>query len=126
VSLGVIPVISTFVDSLSSELFLGGLLSGLGAFGVGLVVTLGWRGVRRLPRPAPIAAGLIVVGVLAASVGIPPVRRPAGRDPDTTEFFPLPAGTSGTVYVRVVDTDRSRDDPSLSSVLIDHIYIRSE
>ncbi len=37
----------------------------------------------------------------------------------------LPAGTSGTVYIRVVDTDHTRDRQSLDSIYIDHLYIES-
>lgn len=37
----------------------------------------------------------------------------------------LPAGTSGTVYVRVVDSDHTRDRQSLDSIYIDQLYIES-
>jgi hypothetical protein len=46
-------------------------------------------------------------------------------DDDKTQMFPLPVGTFGTVYVRVQDTDRSKDDPLLATVSIDHMFIRS-
>ncbi len=37
----------------------------------------------------------------------------------------LPAGTSGTVYIRVVDSDRTRERQSLDSIWIDALYIES-
>jgi hypothetical protein len=46
-------------------------------------------------------------------------------DDDSTQTFPLPLSISGTVYVRVQDTDRSKDDPDLATVWVDHMFIRS-
>jgi hypothetical protein len=46
-------------------------------------------------------------------------------DDDLAQTFALPAGTSGTVYVRVLDTDRTKSDPVLASVWVDHMFIRS-
>jgi hypothetical protein len=39
--------------------------------------------------------------------------------------YSLPAGTSGTVYVRVVDTNRSNNRGSLDYLYIDCLVIRS-
>ncbi len=47
-------------------------------------------------------------------------------DLNTIQTYLLPTGTSGTVHVRVVDTDRSRSDPQPSSVHIDFMVIYSE
>jgi subtilisin family serine protease len=46
-------------------------------------------------------------------------------DDDLAQTFALPAGTSGTVYVRVRDTDRTKSDPVLATVWVDHMFIRS-
>lgn len=64
-------MISTIAEDVTSEWFLRGLLFGLSAFGIGLVVSVGWRGLRRLPQPAPIAAGL---GAAAAILALPVAR----------------------------------------------------
>ncbi len=39
---------------------------------------------------------------------------------------PLPPATHGTVYIRVVDTDRTPGNRVMDSVYIDHMFIRSE
>jgi hypothetical protein len=39
---------------------------------------------------------------------------------------PLPPATRGTVYIRVVDTDRTPGNRVMDSVYIDHMFIRSE
>lgn len=44
---------------------------------------------------------------------------------ETTESRPLPNTLSGTVHVRVVDTDRGKD-ASLDTVYIDEMFIRSD
>ena len=44
-------------------------------------------------------------------------------DDDLAQDFSLPAGTSGTVFVRVTDTDRSRPEGSLESVFVDRLVI---
>lgn len=38
----------------------------------------------------------------------------------------LPTGISGTVYVRVMDTDRNPGDWDRQTIMVDHMYIRSE
>ena len=38
----------------------------------------------------------------------------------------LPGDLSGTVYVRIVDTDHAAGNKSLDTVSIDHIYIKCE
>lgn len=47
-------------------------------------------------------------------------------DDDSYQTFALPAGTAGTVYIRVTDTDRTRGNRSLDTLYVDHIFIRSE
>jgi hypothetical protein len=47
-------------------------------------------------------------------------------DDDTAQSFALPGGTSGTVYVRVVDTDSSKGNTALDTVYIDKMYILSD
>jgi hypothetical protein len=47
-------------------------------------------------------------------------------DDDTQQTYVIPATTSGTVYIRVIDTDRSQGNRSQDTVLIDQMYIRSE
>ena len=46
-------------------------------------------------------------------------------DSDITQTNPLPNGTSGTVLIRIVDTDRSKDS-SLDTIFIDEMFIRSD
>ncbi len=46
-------------------------------------------------------------------------------DDDTYQTFAMPANTSGTVYVRVVDTNHKRNKTSLDTVYIDHMFFRS-
>ena len=50
----------------------------------------------------------------------------AGTDDDSYQTFPLPAATSGTVYVQVTDTDRSQGNRNLDTVYVDHMFIRTE
>ena len=38
----------------------------------------------------------------------------------------LPTSVSGTLFVRVVDTDRTRGNRELDSVYVDHLYVRSD
>ena len=40
--------------------------------------------------------------------------------------YVLPASTQGTVYVRVVDSNRSSGNRALDTINVDHLYIRSE
>jgi len=47
-------------------------------------------------------------------------------DDDTYQTFSLPAATSGTVFVRVVDTNRARNESTLDSIYVDEIFFRSE
>ena len=47
-------------------------------------------------------------------------------DNDTLQNYVMPATTSGTVYIRVIDTNRSQGNRSQDTVLIDQMYIRSE
>lgn len=44
----------------------------------------------------------------------------------TAQYYVLPSGTSGTVYVRVRDTDRSAGNNGLDSINIDQLVIESE
>ena len=46
-------------------------------------------------------------------------------DNNAYQTYTLPAGTSGTVYVRVVDTNRSKNKTSLDTIYIDHMFFRS-
>lgn len=47
-------------------------------------------------------------------------------DDGVYETYALPAGLSGVVYVRVIDTDRTRGHRDADTVYVDHMYIRSE
>ena len=46
-------------------------------------------------------------------------------DDDIAETFALPNGLSGTVYIRVSDTDRTRGNRALDTISIDHMFVRS-
>ena len=46
-------------------------------------------------------------------------------DDNADQTYSLPAGTSGTVYVRVVDTNRTKNRASLDYVYIDRMLIRT-
>ncbi len=46
-------------------------------------------------------------------------------DDDEYQLFNLPDSVSGTVFVRVKDTDQTSGNRSLDSVFVDHMYIRS-
>jgi hypothetical protein len=46
-------------------------------------------------------------------------------DEDTAQTFVLPASTSGTVFVRVRDTDRSHNESVTDTIFIDEMFIRS-
>ncbi len=50
----------------------------------------------------------------------------ATSDPGTPQSFALPPGTSGTVYLRVTDTDRSQGNRALYTVYVDELRIRVE
>jgi hypothetical protein len=47
-------------------------------------------------------------------------------DDNTAQFYSLPGGLSGTVYVRVVDTDRSQGNSSQDSLYVDALFIVSD
>ena len=50
----------------------------------------------------------------------------ASTDATNTESFLLPANTSGTLYVRVEDTDQTPGNRTRDTVFVDHLYIRAE
>ena len=50
----------------------------------------------------------------------------AGSDTSTYDTYTLPSSISGTVWVRVVDTDRTPGNRTLDTVFIDHLFIRVE
>ena len=47
-------------------------------------------------------------------------------DDDIAQSFELPATTSGTVFVRVVDTNRSKRENTLDSLYVDEMWILSD
>ena len=47
-------------------------------------------------------------------------------DPGVYSVFNLPAGTSGTVYVRVEDTDRTSGNGNRDDLFVDHMFVRSQ
>lgn len=47
-------------------------------------------------------------------------------DDDSYQSYALPGGLSGTVYVRVMDTDREQGNRSLDTVSIDHMYVKCQ
>jgi hypothetical protein len=47
-------------------------------------------------------------------------------DDNAYQTYALPAGTSGTVYVRVIDTNRQKNKTSLDSIYVDHMFFRSQ
>ncbi|MCC5871942.1 MAG: S8 family serine peptidase [Gammaproteobacteria bacterium] len=50
----------------------------------------------------------------------------SGGDNDSWHRFFFPAGTSGTLYVRVTDTDRTAGNQALDTISVDQLYIISE
>jgi hypothetical protein len=50
----------------------------------------------------------------------------ANDDLDSYQTFLLPNSTSGTVYIRIVDTDRTAGNRSLDRASVDHLFIRTE
>ena len=46
-------------------------------------------------------------------------------DDDTCQSYELPGSLSGTVYIRVVDTDSGRGNQNMDTFYTDHMYIRS-
>ena len=51
---------------------------------------------------------------------------PNTSNSDAVYSYELPSTVSGTVFVRVVDSDRSKNDIGLDTLWIDDMYIRSE
>jgi len=47
-------------------------------------------------------------------------------DDNAYQSYVLPSSTSGTVYIRVTDTDRTAGNKTLDTIYVDHMYIRSE
>lgn len=47
-------------------------------------------------------------------------------DPGTYSVFTLPASTSGTIYVKAEDTDRTPGNGSRDRLFIDHMFVRSQ
>ncbi|MHC4397513.1 MAG: LamG domain-containing protein, partial [Planctomycetota bacterium] len=47
-------------------------------------------------------------------------------DDNATQSYQLPSDTSGTVYIRVKDTDQSQGNKTLDTIYIDYMYILSE
>lgn len=47
-------------------------------------------------------------------------------DDNSEQTYTMHSGTQGTIYVRVVDTSRSKNKKSLDSVFIDRLYFSSE
>uniref|UniRef100_UPI002608D00A putative Ig domain-containing protein n=1 Tax=uncultured Muriicola sp. TaxID=1583102 RepID=UPI002608D00A len=47
-------------------------------------------------------------------------------DENTAQFYSLPGSLSGTVYVKVVDTDRTQGNSATDSLYVDAIFITSE
>ncbi len=47
-------------------------------------------------------------------------------DDNSNNFFVLPGDLSGTVYVRVIDTDRTQGNRALDSLYVDSLFIVSE
>ncbi len=46
-------------------------------------------------------------------------------DDNSYQTYELPISLSGTVYIRVVDTDQTRGNTQLDTIYIDHMYIES-
>lgn len=47
-------------------------------------------------------------------------------DDNTPQSYPLPGDTSGIIYIRVTDTDRSAGNMLLDTIYIDNMYVLSE
>lgn len=50
----------------------------------------------------------------------------SSTDPDHAQMAILPNTLSGTVYIRVVDSDRTANHRALDTIFIDHMYIHAE
>ncbi|MFX0205166.1 MAG: C25 family cysteine peptidase [Candidatus Hodarchaeota archaeon] len=46
-------------------------------------------------------------------------------DNDISQEYTLPSSLSGTIYIRVVDTDRTKRNTALDTIYIDHMYIEA-
>ena len=46
-------------------------------------------------------------------------------DDDTYQSYALPGSTSGTVYIRVLDTDQTAGNKTKDTIYVDHMYIQS-
>ena len=46
-------------------------------------------------------------------------------DDNTIQSFELPPGTSGTIHIRVIDTDRTPGNRVLDTIFIDHMYFQA-
>lgn len=55
-----------------------------------------------------------------------PLFTVASTDPDNLQTGVLPGAPSGTVYIRVTDTDRQPGNRTLDTVYVDHLFIRTE
>jgi hypothetical protein len=47
-------------------------------------------------------------------------------DDNIAQSYGLPASTSGTVHIRVLDGDQTQGNKSLDTIYVDNMYIRSE
>jgi hypothetical protein len=47
-------------------------------------------------------------------------------DDDTCQTFSLPSSLSGTVFIRVLDSDQTQGNSALDTVFVDHLFIQSE
>jgi hypothetical protein len=50
----------------------------------------------------------------------------AMNDDDIYQYYPLPSTQSGSLYVRLVDTDRTPGNHNKDTVYIDHLFIRTD
>jgi hypothetical protein len=50
----------------------------------------------------------------------------ANSDGDNYQTYSLPSSTSSTVYIRVVDTDRTPGNRSPDTIFVDHLYIQTK
>ena len=42
------------------------------------------------------------------------------------QSFALPSSLSGTIYIRVKDTDQTQGNRDLDTIHVDHLFVRSE
>jgi PKD repeat protein len=50
----------------------------------------------------------------------------SSTESDNEESYMLPSGSSGTIYIRVEDTDQTPENRVRDTVFIDHLYIRAD